>query len=754
MVDQVKISELGKATVVRESDVIPLNNTTTRGLPITKGASVDNLRSCFNFEHAFSSVDEGISNTNSDEVFYVFTDSNKVMVGKYINSNGHASIVVGEDGKQVTYPTVKASASMSSIFEADGYKDLGKVQYIADLVNIEPSNDKQSIIVERSVEGGPALNLIYTYDSRFQQGNIDGVLRVTSAKGKVWVLDISNGLNVFAFGFVPEANNLAQTINKGVKSLVDMAITNKATYGTCSHLLVPGVNPATGLAKYVMTETIKLPSFIGLRFTCSTLLDYSGNDIDGITVNNTMFPNATDANLISWYNTQSNGVTVIECPGKVIVKGVGSDTSTAHGVWVGNTVKGFINCRDVLVSDVTIIGFKYGLRHDGVDSYLNSFRRVVCARNFNSVYFKGTGTGNAGEKISFFECLFSDTSSSNIVLDIFAFELTFDNCSFDYQKGDVFFLGKSTTHGWVKITNSHIEGFDGYLIDQPDKWTGTGQKFYFVNTQVWGVYATIPYSPPRKLFDAELGAFYVSFQDSPVNFRNKGTKDYGTLTGFGKTNDSSSVTGQFTVNSSRTDPCYLISYNLADNRRYRFTGTEGVVLPNPEPSTGISYITRNGAVEVTYGKIGADGLQSVVINSSDVGAEVDFVFPERVPAGPRDTFNSMISVKQGSATGDVKVFGIARCFTDPTMTGKKNAADDNVVITTNYPVLGTTADRNFLLSEALGEVGTNVTRNDFVATPPLTSTLWNAVKSASIGLRITGFTGSIEIKLPVYWKVK
>lgn len=753
-VNQVKISELGKVNTVRESDVIPLNNTTSGGKPITKGATVDDLRSTLNFMDAFLNVESGLSVTNEMEPFYVFSDPTKVSVVKYVKRNGVAAPVVDEDGKQVTYPTIRTGVGINGILKEDGYKDLGKVKFIADLSKIEPSKTNQSIIVEYAVAGGPALNLIYYSDDSFQKGTIDGVLRVATAKGKCWVLDISNGLNSFAFGFVPAQNNLAQTINKGVLAMVNLAIANVGTFGTCSHLIVPGVNPSTGLASYTMNETIKLPSFIGLQFTCTTLLDFSGRDIDAIVIDNTQFPGATDANLIKWYNTQSNGVTVIDCPGKVIVKGKGADVSTTHGVWLGNTAKGFVKCRDVRVANVTVVGFKYGLRHDGIDSYLNSFQRVVCARNYHSIYFKGTGSGNAGEKISFLDCLFSDTVSHNVFLDIFAFEILFDNCSFDYQGGDAFFLGKSTTHGWVKLVNSHIEGFDGYLINQPDKWTGTGQKFYFVNTQVYGVYATIHYSPPRKLFDAELGAFYVSFQDSPINFRHKGTKEYGTLTGWGKVNDNTSVTGSVTVNMSRTDPCYLMSYGVADNRRYRFTGTAGDVLANPEVSTGISYITRNGTVEVTYGTVGADGLQSVVINSSDIVAEVDFVFPERVPVSPRDSFNSMVSVKQGNATGDVKVFGIARCFTDPSMTGKKNTGDDNVVITTIYPVLGTTADRNFLLSEALTEVGTSVTRNDFVATTPLTSTLWNGVKSTSIGLRFTGFIGSIEIKLPVFWKVK
>ncbi|UQT03067.1 hypothetical protein TOTORO_02040 [Serratia phage vB_SmaS-Totoro] len=754
MVQQVKISELGKVNNVRETDVIPLNNTTTGGKPITKGATVDDLRSSFNFDNAFKDVATGLTFANDNEAFYVFEDESKVNVVKYLKMGSVAEPVIGEDGKQISYPTPRSAKGINGILKSDGYKDLGKVAYIADLASVEPTKPQQSIIVEHAVEGGPALNMIYYYDNTYHDGPIDGVLRVATNEGKVWVLDTSAGVNVMVFGFVPAMKNLAETINKGVRAMVNLAIANVGTFGTFSHLIVPGVNPSTGLASYTMNETIKLPSFIGLQFTCTTLLDFSGRDIDGIVIDNTQFPGATDANLIKWYNTQSNGVTVIDCPGKVIVKGRGAGVSTMHGVWLGNTAKGFVNCRDVRVANVTIVGFKYGLRHDGVDSYLNLFDRVFCARNETSLYFKGTGSGNAGEKIAFHNCTFSDTTSHNVIMDIFAFEIAFDNCSFDYQNGDVFFLGKSTTHGWVKLTNCHLEGFDGYLINQPDKWTGTGQKFYFVNSQVYAVYATKPFSPPRKILDGELGAFYVSFQNSPINFRNKGTKTYGTLTGWGKTNDNTTVTGSVIVNMSRTDPCYLISYNVADNRRYKFTGTAGNTVTSPETSTGISFITRNGTVTVTYGAVGDDGLQTLIINSSANTAEIDLVFPERVPVLPRDMFNTMISVKQGIATGDVKVTGIARCFDDPVITGKKNSVDDNIAITTTYPVLGTTADRNFLLSEALTETNTPLGINDFISTPPLTSTVWNATKTASFGFRINGFTGSIEVKLPVFWKVK
>lgn len=754
MVQQVKISELGKVNTVRESDVIPLNNNTTGGKPITKGATVDDLRSSFNFDNAFKDVAAGLAFANESEAFYVFEDESKVNVIKFMKMNGAAVPVLGEDGKQITFPTPRFAKGINGILKRDGYKELGKVSTISELADVEPTEDQQSIIVERAVVGGPALNLIYYTDTSFKKGTIDGVLRVVTKEGRIWVLDTSNGVNAFAFGFIPSQNNLAQTINKGVKVLVDLAIANGGTFGTMSHLVVPGINPETGLASYVMTDTVKLASFIGIHFTCTTLLDFSNGDIDGIVINNTNFSGATDVNLIKWYNTQSNGVTVIDCPGKVILKGKGAGISTTHGCWLGNTAKGFINCRDVRIANVTVVGFKYGLRHDGVDSYLNLFDRVFCARNETSLYFKGTASGNAGEKIAFHNCTFSDTTSHNIIMDIFAFEIAFDNCSFDYQNGDVFWLGKSTTHGWVKLTNCHFEGFDGYLINQPDKWTGTGQKFYFVNSQVYAVYATKAFSPPRKIFDAELGAFYVSFLDSPINFRNKGTKDYGTLTGWGKTNDNTTVTGSVTVNMSRTDPCYLMSYNVADNRRYKFTGTAGNAITSPETSTGMTFISRNGTVTLTYGSVGADGLQSLVITSSALTAEIDLLFPERLPVLPRDLYNTMISVKQGDAAGDVKVIGIARCFDDPTITGKKNAVDDNIAITTTYPVFGTTADRNFLLSEALTETDTPLSRNDFISTPPLTSSFWNATKSASVGFRITGFTGSIEVKLPVFWKVK
>ncbi|SMB40525.1 hypothetical protein SPRA44_430023 [Serratia proteamaculans] len=750
--NQVKISELGQVGQVREGDTIPLNNTTTGGEAITKHATVDDLRRTLNFDYAFITKQEGLDAVNPDEFFYVYGDASKVNVLKYIKRNGIAAEVIGTDGKQISLPTNVMSNEILEIFKNDGYKSLGKVALISDLTKIEPTREVQSILVERAVEGGPLLNLIYNYDSGSIKKYTDGVLNIATSSNKVWALDVSEGVNIFVFGFVPALDNLAQTINRAMLLMVNRAINTVGTIGTISHVTIPAINPGIGKSSYVMTETLRLTSFLGLRFTGTTLLDFSGSDIDGIVVDNSFYPGATDSALIAFTGSQANGVDVISSPGKVIVKGTGQLVSSKQGLWVGNSVKGFINCRDIHISNVELIGFKYGFRHDGLDSYLNLFSRITCARNYHALYFIAPTRANAGEKIRFQSCIFSDSASDCFIFDMFAFELVFDDCSFDYNNGDVFWLGKGATHGWVKLINCHFEGFDGYLINQPDKWDGVGQKFYFINSQIYAVKATVSFGPPRQILNAPLGNFYASFVDSPINYRNKGTKDYGALNGIGTVNEN--ITGAVVTRKSKTTPNYLISYSAANNRRYKFQGIPDEVVSATETSTGIQMIVRNGTMTVTYGKTGDDGLQSLILTATDPLTEIDMLFPDRITPDPCDMFNSMVSVKSGVSTGDVKITAIAKCFGDPTLTGKKNATNDDIAISTTYPVLGTTADSSFLLSEALTEVGTDLTRSDFICIPPLTTTLWSGTRTALIGFRVKGFTGSVEIKLPVFWKVQ
>lgn len=99
-----KISELNPLSAGNMAGEIPLSLTLSSGTLATNKITLSQLRDLFDFDSAYSSVEEGIAATVENQMFYVYVDNNKLSVNEYIRTNIGANAVIGKSGtKKIIY---------------------------------------------------------------------------------------------------------------------------------------------------------------------------------------------------------------------------------------------------------------------------------------------------------------------------------------------------------------------------------------------------------------------------------------------------------------------------------------------------------------------------------------------------------------------------------------------------------------------------------------------------------------------------
>ncbi|HGP0333498.1 TPA: hypothetical protein ACLE2I_002663, partial [Klebsiella quasipneumoniae] len=107
----------------------------------------------------------------------------------------------------------------------------------------------------------------------------------------------------------------------------------------------------------------------------------------------------------------------------------------------------------------------------------------------------------------------------------------------------------------------------------------------------------------------------------------------------------------------------------------------------------------------------------------------------------------MCAIKCKNAVGEVKVQAALRPLSNPTITVSGSVVTQTETV--RGSVLGDEID---VLNTILTKSYISLTKDDFVSTPPLkVPNYFLGSVTSNAGFKIYGFTGEIELELPVYW---
>lgn len=435
--------------------------------------------------------------------------------------------------------------------------------------------------------------------------------------------------------------------------------------------------------------------------------------------------------------------------GRFILTGPGGNVSTGTGLYVGDPNTSVFAVRDLMICDLTIIGFKYGIQITARNNFINTFYGIISMLNQYGVYVSGGQALNAGEKMIFEKCTIGNNSVAHFWFQAPMWHYI-NNCSLDYTSADVFLVGNLSQVSRILIQGGHVEGVPGYLVNCPAA-PGIPVKVQFRDTQL---YMNGANNSMRQLIHAPGGGCAVSFEECDWTFTEYfESSQYISLSGYSDgteannrcviTNKSPRVTG---LRSSQILPRYN---NGLMGWRFNFVGTEGASILNlTDANTKITVSSANTGASAKYGAATSDGARTIEITAAAATDVVELLLTPYYPAKSRPAWCGGASVNiAGVTAGECDMYLVARTYEEPTLSFNSTTS----VITTNRAVVTNYVSDVINVSEIFSKDGTPLTAADYVG-------VWQSVSQAQyadscrLALRFTGFVGTVKVKLPVFWQ--
>ncbi len=635
------------------------------------------------------------------------------------------------------------------------------VQSVEALRSLEPTYTDQRVKVLRSSPTGVILNHDVYYDSSDKTSSDNGYSVFVTPNGNRWKTDITNGYNpLFLIGQEGYAD-ISSAINKIAYDLAVRWGNNKGVIDFCTTIRIPG--KLFGQTRYNVTGPIHIPSFVSLSMDVDTYFDYyTVTNTDGIIIDNSYFPMLLDSAYDPSTAARPRSVLLWEASREVFIGGrlilthpIGSSRTSNTGITIGNTASGFIDVRGCNLNNFECFGFYFGIKINPIDVYINSFSRFHLGRNYNAVAVLGDTKTNAGEKFNFSNATISDSDSDLIYIENNGFELFFSDVSLDYPTGDLVKITK-LGNAYVSFNQCHIEGVQGMLVNVTGStlFPKYGKRIVFSNCMIdissgqstwnrtWFFSSTINtfvmvdkttrFWPSTATLNSSKTAYHSLINNgSPAN--NAITLDYQ-LSDEDLIDASTFVLGQF-------KPVGVNKRVISTNS---YSGTVGNAYTGGSSSTDSWgwYIVNGSWTYASADASDGDGLQAISLTSDD--ATKSFFVMCSLPWNtlPQEKFRALGAIKVYSGyTGSVNVSCLVEAHSLLTM--NSTAVADNVIATTYSPAVDVAA-----LAAANSRVGMFQGFCTQAAQVNSYSNSTHPLQFVRVGFKITGFTGTIELKLP------
>ncbi|WP_366209119.1 hypothetical protein [Klebsiella pneumoniae] len=625
----------------------------------------------------------------------------------------------------------------------DGLKLLGKCSGKDNLREIEPEYHGQEITLGKAISDGHDINSVLSYDAEDSESHDDGYSVFVTNRGARWKADVSNGIDVRLAGLLADNSNLGSVINKIIAGESERVKNSGTLKGAILSIFIPASR-----VPYIIDEPVFLPSSVCLNSNGFVYLIYPSLSGSAFSINNKQFEIASGGMPSNPADVQGSRVFNAN-GGRFILTGPGGSVSNGTGLYVGDPNDSVFAVRDLMISDLTIIGFKYGIQITARNNFINTFCGIISLLNQYGVYVSGGQALNAGEKMVFEGCTIGNNSVAHFWSQA-PMWFYLNNCSLDYTSADVFLVGNLSQVSRILIQGGHVEGVPGYLVNCPAA-PGIPVKVQFRDTQL---YMNGANNSMRQLIHAPGGGCAVSFEECDWTFTEYfENSQYISLSGYSDgteannrcviTNKNPRVTG---LRSSQILPRYN---NGLMGWRFNFSGTEGASILNlTDANTKITVSSANNDVSAKYGAATSDGARTIEITAAAATDVVELLLTPYYPAKTRPAWCGGASVNvEGVTAGECDMYLVARTYEEPTLSFNSGTS----TITTNRATVTNYISDVINVSEIFSRTGTPLTAADYVG-------VWQSVSQAQyadscrLALRFTNFVGTIKVKLPVFWQ--
>lgn len=502
-----KISELPYAANIRENAVFP--TTISEEEETTVKVTTGQVRSVLNFENAFSTIENGLDNTELNDLFYVYTDSSKQFVRGFLKGASGEQKLISPEGEDVIYVT------------GGGLKELTltntPVASIADLRLFEPLSNEHSAQVssyytdDLSHGGGK-----FYFDPADGTTADDGIFTFVTPNGARWKRSLTSNVYNLAMAGVRPGDDATVALNNLVTKIINQYKTN-LTSSTIPINFNNGsieVNPGT----YILSAPVRLYTLTPLNALGDVTFD--GRSIaSGAGIFKISNDGLAKANKPKYLTT---GIVLNGAHGTINIVG----SKTIPGIAIGNTQANMADCRDHLVNNVSVAYVTSFIDFNGAyDTYLvvvSNFRGY--GASLNGIIFSQTSFSNSGERMQFIEMTLGGCDGNGFSVAQPGVMISIHNASFDFITGNVINLSPNVAYAMIDITGgSHAEAFNGYVATSNSA----------TNKITWNGGTILPTSRTRGTLDNYAGR--ILFNGTLQTFQ---LRDIHILSSYPSDNDS------------------------------------------------------------------------------------------------------------------------------------------------------------------------------------------------------------------------
>lgn len=390
------------------------------------------------------------------------------------------------------FVSVADAALRQNLGSSDGFGLVGKCPDISTLRTIEPSYSGQSIILEKCDAEGVLLNVQLHHDPYDIFSPDDGFSVFVTPGGARWKPDLTHGYNVALAGLKRDLSNLADCFDRVRDSIINRIAANGRVNNILCKIMIPSVSFVTN---YKVDRPLVYPSIITLTALGNVYIEpKEGMHFQPVVAgDNSLFTSKLTKAMFqaeagwqgakSKYLNQASARVILDCVGGVftirgpgyaleytndekgdpIFDANGNPTLDTTGLSVGNRAPCDLDCRDVVVQNVSVIGFNKAFVWGTYNTFICGLRNVYFSRVYDGVTIPD-GISNSGERMWYDNVTFGNVARHCFV-GLSAGEHTLHNCSTDFVGKDLFYNGPKSACSFVFLSG-HIEGVQRYIASK------------------------------------------------------------------------------------------------------------------------------------------------------------------------------------------------------------------------------------------------------------------------------------------------
>lgn len=659
----------------------------------------------------------------------------------------------------------------SELGNGDGFKYIGRCASIADLKQIVPTADGQTVLLEKYGPGCPTVNAYIRYDASDTTSAEDDIAIWVSSVGNYrWKAYLGNGYDLHLGGLLIDGSNFSTVAKKAINAIITQIVAAGRVNNVTRTIVV---KPTGSAAFFSLTEPVIVPTIISMVFYGSPFIWVPSTVPKGLKAGNDDYVNILTTDMFrsntSWPNgpmNQAIGNKCIHCGdgGRITMMGPGFDGITGFtgikttGLVIGNETSCNLDARDIVVEDVNIFGFYRGQVWGNYNTYMCGLNNFNISRCYNFTY-QDEGTYNSGERFYMHNGTAGNITSHGMVVRGGG-TFTMENFSMDFVGGDGYHFGPNAA---VEINHQtgHLEGIQGWIGAKETPTNYSKCKLSITPAvRVDPRYGSNDYRGIRKMFDCPYVSTYgkslfVYFDATIETF--EGTKPNSAYACFTGGPDATGL--YFKRHAQRAPgPRFLSSYDTISTPRVNASITAittSAISTNIIDTSGPNFAAiLTGGGTIAYGTSAdadSDGYIPFAITTTSTTDAVQLFSTARCRAPtPYTPLWATCSVKIGSATGSVVVTPQMANYLGYTPAATINTST-NVITSTLTPIQrAITSGYGIDMTAQLA--GSTLTTSAYQGMMPSNVLgYWQGNDFFVPGLKFSGFVGTIYVKLPVWW---